>query len=287
MDLASQPENHDAYPKEAARVLSEAHGLDVSRFDGTFLAKSLEKRRAAVSMESPREYLGLLAADPAEARLLFQSLRIGHSDFFREPLAMALLETAILPMLVKDADNSQEIRVWSAGCAEGQEPWSVAILLEELSAACGNPFPYRVIATDIYPEALEKARRGVYDESAVRNLRLRHLDRYFVRQGQSFSVVPALRGHVDFSEYDLLDAHAAGPPAGIFGDFDLVLCCNLLFYYQPGIQKTILDRVRRSLRTGGYLVTGATERGIVEKAGGFRGVAAPAPVYQKVMRMRA
>jgi chemotaxis protein methyltransferase CheR len=269
-------------------VMREAHGFDLSRYDESFLARSLARRREAVFCPSDAAYLELLADDRPEAAALFGSLRVGYSEFFRDPLAFALLERSILPALAEQraCDGGGEIRVWSAGCAAGQEAWSVAILLDELSAAQSRPVPYRVFATDLSEPDLTLARTGVYGAAAVGNVRLRQLRTCFSRQGSGgavddcYAIVPRIRERVDFSAYDLLEECTTCPPASIYGDIDLVLCCNVMLYYRPGTQRLILDKARGCLAPGGYLITGETERQIAAGPSGLRAVAPPAAVFR-------
>jgi chemotaxis methyl-accepting protein methylase len=219
-----------------------------------------------------------------EALALLQSLNVGYSEFFRSPLTFALLEQWVLPGLAaaRGTRRPQELRVWSAGCAAGQEAWSIAILLEELAAARAEAFSFRVIATDISKPALALAREGVYNRGAMRNVALKHIGRYFVVEDGNYTVVPALRARVDFSTYDLLDERSVCPPESLYGDFDLILCCNVLLYYQPKARQVILDKLGRALSPGGYCATGETEQRIVGDARGFRAVAPPATVFQRL-----
>jgi chemotaxis methyl-accepting protein methylase len=267
---------------EIIAVMRHTHGLDVSIYKETFLTKSLEKRREAAGCGAATAYLERLTHDRAEAEALIQSLEIHHSELFRDPLAFALLEQRILPGLVqqKDASGRRELRVWSAGCAAGQEAYSVAILLHELSDGPERPVPFRIFATDNSETQLALARGGVYAEAAIRNVRLGHLERWFSRQGQAYVAARGLRERVDFSAYDLLDERSSCPPASIFGEFDLVLCCNVLFYYRPEGRKLILEKLRRCLAPGGYLVTGEAERELLQGAG-FQAVALSAAVFQR------
>jgi chemotaxis methyl-accepting protein methylase len=263
--------------------MRSAHDRDLSLFDETFLAKVLDKRLTATSAGTPGAYAALLADDAAEAQALCGALNIGYSEFFRDPLTFALLEQMVLPSLIQERESSGrgEIRIWSAACAAGEEAYSVAILLETLGAACEHPVPYRIFATDVSETAMERARRGVYDEDAVRNVRLGHLDRHFSRSGRSYVVSPALRERVDFSTYDLLDAHSTCVPASIFGDFDIVFCANVLFYYGADVRRNIVAKAWHSLAPRGYLVTGEAERTLVQAAGGFGAVAPPAALFRK------
>ena len=243
------------------RVMAEAHGLDISRYEETFLRKMIAKRLAATGL-TMAAYAGHLAGDREEAEKFTHALRINHSDFFRNPLTFALLEQVILPGLVeaKRKSGGDEIRVWSAGCAAGQEAWSLAMLLDELT---GEAPSYRIFATDLDGPDLALARTGVYSVEGMGNVRSRHLRGCFSWHGDFYAVVPRLRARVDFSVHDLLDDDSASPVASIYGDFDLIFCCNLLFYYRPDARQRILDKFCRALSPGGYFVTGEAERAIV------------------------
>lgn len=267
---------------EAIAVTRKAHDLDLHRFDETFLAKALNARQIATSCNSPDAYVTLLANDKAEAETLLRSLHISYSEFFRNPFSFTLLEQLILPALcdAHEASRRSEIRIWSAGCAAGQEAWSIAILLDELIEARGNSCSCRILASDLSGPDLTLARAGVYHADDLGNLRLRHLHKYFSRQGENFTVVPQLRKRITFSAHDLLDENTICPPESIFGNFDLVLCSNVLLYYRPEVQRFIISKAHRCLTPGGYLVTDDSERQIVEGAGGFRWLFQPAPIFQ-------
>lgn len=259
-----------------------AHGLGLSRYDETFLWSLFDRRRQAAGFPSLEAYAAHLSDDGAEAEALRDSLRVSYSEFFRDPLAFAFLEQVALPVLVEQRERVGygEIRVWSAGCAAGQEAWSLAMLLDALTAAVGRRPAYRIVATDLSEPELTAARDGVYAREALRNVRLRHLDAYFERRGDSYCIIDRLRERVEFAAYDLLDPATANPPAGIFGDFDLVVCANVLFYYRPPAQRLILDKIRKSLAPGGYFVTGDTERQLVEARGGFLAASPPLAIFR-------
>ena len=257
------------------QAMAGSHGFDISRYEEAFLRKTIARRMAASGGGTVAAYGERLAGDRAEAEIFFYSLRIDHSEFFRNPLTFAVLGQLVLPGLVEAKKKSGgEIRVWSAGCATGQEAWSLAILLEELAW----PVPYRIFATDLAEP--DFARAGVYTAEAVGNVRARHLSEYFSRQGESFSVVPRLRERVDFSAYDLLDGSSASPAASIYGGFDLILCCNLLYYYRQEARHQILKKICHALSSGGYFVTGKVERGMVSEHREFNAVLPPAAVFR-------
>jgi chemotaxis methyl-accepting protein methylase len=248
-------------------IMSRVYGKDLSHYDESFLAKSAETRRAVTAIGNADTYCDYLSDNADEAEQFFRSLNITYSEFFRDPLTFAVLEQRVLPGLIeeKQATGTAEIRVWSAGCAAGQESYSVAILLDELLTARKSPLSFRIFATDISEKCLEFARRGVYDAAAVQNVRLKHITSCFETGLGSYPVARRLRDRIEFSFYDLLDERSTSPPGSIYGDFDLIFCSNLLFYYKPDTQRYIMKKLCNALSHGGYLVTGEAERAIVER----------------------
>ena len=264
------------------RLLDQTPGMDKSIYEHTFLRKSIEKRLQETGCGSPEEYCGYWEQNPAEGQILRASLHNHFSEFFRDQLTFAILERSILPELIqkKKKDKRSEIRIWSAGCAAGQEPYSLAILLEE---ALGNSHPgltYRIFATDVDETQLDEARLGYYPSAALGNLSLKRTETWFTRQAGGYAVKAALQSNINFSAFDLVQEERGCPPASIFGDFDLLLCCNLLIYYQPGTQTLILDRFEHCLARGGSLVTGAAERGLA-LAHHYREVYPQAAIFQQ------
>ena len=268
--------------QDILQIMEHGHGLDVSRYHESFLGQTLERRRQATGSQDAQAYARHLAGSREEAQALGRALQNTYSEFFRDPLTFAILEQLVLPGLAQAATlaGGAELRVWSAGCAAGQEAYSVAIMLEDISAARESGLSYRVFATDIDEVQLAAGRRGLYERAALGGVRLRHLEAYFAPQGQAHQILPRLRQRVDFSSHDLLDQRLASPPASIYGGFYLILCGNLLFYYRPALQRAMLDKLTRCLAPGGYLATGRTERLLVEQWGGLTAVAAPAPVFR-------
>lgn len=245
-------------------VMQQTYGRDISVYDQFFLAKSLERRLIAAGVKSAAEYCRYIEKNNTEAEALYRSLHITFSQFFRDSITFALLEHLIIPSLVSDKSDGREIRIWSAGCANGQEAYSVAMLLLDYAETRGKKINFRIFATDISQEALAWGRAGVYDQNAVQNVKMKHLYKYFLKQGETYSVVPQLRQWINFSAYDLLDQATVNPPESIYGDFDLVMCSNLLFYYKPDLQQVIINKIQQAMSATGYLVTGETEKTIVE-----------------------
>lgn len=269
---------------EIRALIEQLHrniGLDVSIYDDSFLLNSIKNRQIATSCLSPLEYLDLLSTVRSEQKIFQESLCIVYSEFFRNPLVFALLEELILPMLIAEKEKTAgTLRVWSAGCATGQEAWSLAILLDSLNVKNGTDVACRIFATDLCEALIPLARSGVYTSSAVGNVSLKSLGAYFSRQNDSYTIIDRLKEQVEFSCYDLLDEQTCCPPASIFGSFDIILCCNLFFYYRPEIQRQILNKLRLCLAPGGYLITDPAERQIIDRGGGFSAVIPTAPIFK-------
>ena len=265
---------------EIIDVMRTVHDLDISMFDTSFLVKSMEKMSVAAKVTLPGEFKGLLTTDRKTATAFLESLTISYSEFFRNPMTFALLEQLILPALIEEKQANSEIRIWSAACAAGQEPYSVAMLLDDLIRRKEKKSRFRIFGTDVSEIELERAKKGVYSESDIQNLGTGMLMKYFTRKGTSYIISGSIREHVDYSFHDLLDPDYISPASSIFGDFDLVCCSNLLFYYNPEVRQQILNRLYLSLRPGGYHVTGDAERDIVRKHK-FIPVVAPSAVFRK------
>lgn len=269
---------------EITQAMANGYGMDVSMYDESFMQKTVRHRCLLAGIESWSDYVRYLSNSPAEALEFSRSLNITYTEFFRNTLAFANLDRWILPKLIEGKADGSELRIWSAGCASGQEPYSIAMQLAKFQSLRKQTLRYRIIATDISESELAVARKGEYNEDAIQNVKVKHLKEFFTKAGETYTICPTIRERVSFSTYDLLDSHSDYPQECIFGEFDLVFCSNLLFYYQLEPQLHILRKVIHSLSDGGYLVTGEAERHSVERVGGLRLVAPPAAIFQKRIR---
>ncbi|MEI6123377.1 MAG: protein-glutamate O-methyltransferase CheR [Bacteroidota bacterium] len=259
--------------EKIAAQLKQLTGIEVDVFENSFLEKSLERRISETKCRSATEYGALLEKQPEEATHFIDSLQICYSEFFRNPLTFAVLEQLILPFLIAENTNkkNKELRVWTAACAAGQETYSVAMLLQEFNNGKISAIPYRIFATDQSELAISEAKQGVYSNTALNNLTTKRLNQWFTKQDNGetndahYTVLPLLKNHIDFSVFNLLNTELCCPAASIFGNFDLVVCCNLLFYYKAKYRKLIFDKIAKSMASGAFVITGETERDILIK----------------------
>lgn len=267
---------------ELVEYLFMSHGIDLSGFDSSFIEKSVERRIEGQVGFSFSDYVTFLKENQTEVTLLVDSLHIAYSEFFRNPLTFSSLEILLLPLLwaKKRNEKSSELRIWSAACAAGQEAYSIAMLLDELKQKSNHKFSYRIFATDNNPAELAKAEKGIFNPGALNNVNLRRIDIYFTRNVDNYCVSALLKNQIDFSYFDLLTDQRACPTPSIFGNFDLVFCSNLLFYYKTEARLQILDKIANTMAPGGYLVTGETEREFL-KQNNFQEVFAHSAIFQK------
>ncbi|PKL21976.1 MAG: hypothetical protein CVV48_05155 [Spirochaetae bacterium HGW-Spirochaetae-4] len=266
---------------EIVQIAASVYGSDISKYDDMFLNQVVEKRFAFANVANISEYVQYVSNNPDEAGALLQSLNITHTDFFRNPLTFAHLEQWIFPSILEGKPEASELRIWSAGCSSGQEPYSIAMLVENIHTRKSRSLRYRIIATDISGSALIQASKGEYREDEIQRIRVKDLRDFFIKTGDTYTVSDRLKQHVGFSTYDLLDTRYSCPQESIFGNFDLVVCSNMLFYYKPNHQQYIVRKLIDSMDRFGYLVTGEAERHIVENFNELYQVAPPSPIYKK------
>ncbi|MCF8266575.1 MAG: protein-glutamate O-methyltransferase CheR [Ignavibacteriales bacterium] len=267
--------------KDISDFIMQSQGFDISSYEDSFLKKTLHKRISESKSNSIEEYSTFLKQSSTEGNLLIASLQNNYSEFFRNALTFAVLERIVLPSLVQKK-KKKEIRIWSAACAQGQEVYSIAILLEELRNGGNEKFNYRIFATDKCDAQINKARIGQYPSSALNNVNFKRAKKWFTKQKDTFTIKPELKENIDFSVFDLLDKKISSPSASIFGDFDIVICANLLFYFTPKKRRQILDKVSKTVSNSGYLITGEAEREILLYVD-FKEIFPQSGIFQKKM----
>jgi chemotaxis protein methyltransferase CheR len=217
--------------------------------------EDLAARRAAARGLPFDDYVRALAAHlfPDEWERLIPLVTIKESYFFRAPQQFEAIRQQVLPGLVRARAATRQLRFWSAACARGEEPATLAILLAEEPALAG--WSWRIVATDLDEEALAGARTGLYGERAVSQVPPPLLERWFKRRGKLFELDPALRAHIDYQKVNLAHAPFALP----FTQVDLVLMRNVLIYFRRPLQRWVVSQVGQLLAPEGFLFLGASE----------------------------
>lgn len=261
-----------------AEILEQIHGIDINCYHQDFLKRTIEKRLVSAGFAEINDYADLIKENRAEAIRLLEILNVTFSEFFRNPFTFEVLSQVVLPSVLK---NKKELRIWSSACAGGHEPYSIAIICDEIAATVDKKPVIMLFATDINPTELQKAAQGVYLEPALGNVSVKRLKKYFKAEGEKYNIVPTLKSVINFSQFDLLNEEFSVPQPSIFGNFDVVFCSNLLFYYKPQWRQHILNKISASIAQGGYLVTSETERGFINEKE-FREVVRFSAVFRKM-----
>ena len=264
-----------------AHILKSLHDIDISKYNDSFLKQTIEKRLTFLKVDNLAEYEQFISNNPYEMDVLYTSLHITHTEFYRNPLIFAHLEQWILPSLFEQKPEGSELRIWSAGCSSGQEAYSIAMLIEKIHRNKARQLRYRIIATDISQSALLKAKKGEFSEHEILNIRVKDLKEFFIKRGDTYTINDWLKKHVSFSTYDVLDPLSSYPQESIFGNFDIVVCSNILFYYKPVYQHSIVKKMIYSMDKNGYLITGEAEKHTFEKYSELIQVTSFAPIYKQ------
>lgn len=228
------------------RQVHQATGIDFSSYKEDTLLRRLEKRKSTLGVDSPEAYQALIRRQPEELKLLQHLFLVSVSSFFRDRESFQMLKMS-LAKLVSGKPADEPVRVWVPGCASGEEPYTLAILLKELSS-----LPIEITATDLNPEALAMARDGVYRQTAFKEMDAEVRERYFVAKGQHFEIKPEIKACVGFEQRDVL---SGTPPANL----DLVSCRNLLIYLKSHLQDQLVKSFHQALRSQGLLFIGQSE----------------------------
>lgn len=272
----------DRLLEEVLEVLRNSRGVDLGDYRHATLRRRFDAHFARTGVE-PTAYLKRLRADSREGDCLIDALTVNVSSFFRDPVVFEILSRSVLPEIIdrKIRGGNREIRVWSAGCATGEEAYSVAILTDLALRDERARWTPLIFATDISEESLAVAKLGVYDRPQLLNTKLGVVDKYFVRHADRYRVHPKIRELVKFSRDDLTQTDRVAPAESVFGAFDLVLCRNVLIYFGRELQSLVLAKLHRSLDDGGYLALGAAGFVPSHLEGGFTPIDRPNRIYQK------
>jgi two-component system CheB/CheR fusion protein len=233
-------------------LLRAEYGIDFAHYKPSTVTRRIERRLSLGTQKDLEQYARLVAADPAELNALYRDLLIGVTRFFRDLDAFDRLQTEIIPGILARVPPEEEIRIWIAGCATGEEAYSIAILLHEQLEAASRPLNLRIFATDVHRASLEIAGNGLYPEEALADVTEARRQRYFAKDGDRFRVAKELRQLVVFARHNLI----ADAP---FTRLDLITCRNLLIYFQPLAQRKVMSLLHFGLKTHGVLFLGPSE----------------------------
>jgi two-component system CheB/CheR fusion protein len=240
--------------EELLLFVRDARGFDFTGYKRSTIERRVRRRMLDVGLDSIGEYQGLLEADVDEFAALFNTILINLTGFFRDRAAWTYLESEVVPEIIARREGDQPIRVWSAGCATGEEPYSLAMAMANRLGISETARRVKIYATDIDLDALETARGAVYSDKGLEDVPPRERELYFQPDvhGRGHAIIPTLRRSVVFGRHDL----TRDPP---ISRVDVVACRNTLMYLNAETKASVLPRLQYALREGGYLFLGRAE----------------------------
>ncbi len=251
--------------QEFKRLAGQLVGIDLSEYKSQQMDRRIHSLMQSWEVSNYDRCFELLKTNPQRYKEFVKKLTINVSEFFRNPERFEELWQRVLPELL---NNNSHLRIWSAGCSNGAEPYSVALIVQELGAADR----VQIFGTDIDQMILAKAREGVYEYNDLKNLPPQFLAKYFTIQNNRYYLNDTVKSMVEFLSHNLLKDP-------FFDSFDLILCRNVVIYFTEEAKKVLYQKFYESLKLGGYLLVGGTEPLLNYKKMGF--ISSSISFYQK------
>ncbi len=242
--------------------IHKSRGIDFTLYRFSTFRRRLELRLSETSTHNYREYLEFLRAHPEEIDVFIQALTIKLSNFFRNPLVYEFLYSYVLPEMLT---GNHFLKIWSVGCARGEEPYSVAIMIHDLKKLTRKSCDVKILGTDIDSEALQQAMKGEYREDDLFEVKKKYLDTYFTRTQNSggthptalFRINDEIKSMVTFERADIMNSEKLRDTHS--NDYQLILCRNVLIYMTRNLQEKVQSNLSEMIAENGYLVIGETE----------------------------
>ncbi len=258
------------------KMLFENVGLNCDGYRDEYLKRRFDVRLKATGSQTYGRYAMYLKKNPAEYQLFLNDLTINYTMFMRDMEVYLYLEKKLLPKLFA----SNPVRIWSAGCATGEEPYSLAILVHKILGDTAVNHQVSIFATDIDKDALAKAAKGEYQKKQLSGLSDMMIDKYFTKEGEKYRVRDFVRSIIRFDQHDLMKEP-------LRKSLDLILCRNVMIYFAKESQQLIHMNFYNALREDGYFITGKAEMLSGEPSRKFVSIDIRNRVYQKTKQANA
>ena len=252
-ELISDNKNDLTNTNAIVNLIKAQSPLDFSEYKQTTILRRIKRRAAFNNHLSLESYLEFLKTSPEEVAALSKDFLISVTSFFRDKEAFDFINDNVIPEIIKNTLPKEEIKFWIAGCATGEEAYSLAILLYEHLE--GNDIVVKIFATDIDMIALVHAGKGLYNADITKSVSAERLEKYFTKEGDYYKVNSAIRKMIIFAQHDLVK----NPP---YCNMNFISCRNMLIYMTPVLQKKIYKMLLFGLKTDGYLFLGPSENPI-------------------------
>jgi chemotaxis protein methyltransferase CheR len=251
MEQISDPDLRSLIVKVRVRT-----GIDLGQYKDSYITRRLSTRMKSLGAPSYRKYSALLDTAPGEYEKVVDAFTINVSEFFRDKETFKVIREKVFPAMIaeKKSTGRRSLRIWSAGCACGEEIYSISMILNDLLGSDYSQFSLRLYATDIDDACMQRAKDGLYDPASMKNVDKKYLGRFtHAAPDGRVAVNDDVKRNVTFRRFDLIDG-------GSFGNyFDLILCRNVMIYFSDSQKSRLISTFLNSLNAGGYLVIGKTE----------------------------
>lgn len=249
--LLSIQKNTNSSLNNILQILSSGLGTDFSAYKTSTIRRRVDKRLGILKLKNTDQYYEYIKEHPGELNELYETMLIGVTEFFRDKDVFEMLKK-YLSKIIENKKPGGTIRMWSVGCATGEEPFSLAVMLCELLGDRISDYTIQIFATDIDTRALTLARKGLFRKEQVQNLSEDLLNKYFIKIPEGYELKKSVRQYVLFSRHDI----TTDPP---LGKQDLISCRNLLIYFNTELQREVLPVLHYALNAEGYLLLGKSE----------------------------
>ena len=233
-------------------LIKQRSPLDFTDYKLPTILRRTKRRAAYGNFTTLENYLNFLKVTPKELEALTKEFLISVTSFFRDKEAFDFIQNNVIPTILESLAPGEELKIWVAGCATGEEAYSIAIMIAEYLTGGLSDIIVKIFATDIDSAALAHAGKGVYNKTISKNVSAERLEKYFLKEGENYRVKPVIRKMLIFAQHDLVK----NPP---YCNMHLISCRNLLIYMSPILQKKIFTMMLFGLKKYGYLFLGSSE----------------------------
>jgi chemotaxis protein methyltransferase CheR len=259
-DIYKAVMSNDDFKRLSSFIYNE-YGIKMPDVKKTMLQSRLHKRLRELGMTSYKDYVEYLFSkegQQTEVIHMIDMVSTNKTDFFREPVHFDYLLSTVLPDLISGPYPTRTIKIWSAGCSSGEEPYTIAMSVSEYALNSGVTLDYSIMATDISTRMLKHAIDGIYKESRIEMLPLNLKKRYLLkskdRENPTIRIIPDLRRRITFQRLNFMDDHY-----NINESFDIIFCRNVLIYFDRETQERVINKLCTKLKQDGIFFLGHSE----------------------------
>lgn len=240
--------------EQLKKAIKDSTGFNCEQYKEAHFKRRINVRVRATNSKNYGEYLKLLKKGSEEYEHLIKTLTINVSEFFRNPETFTVIEKEVIPSLIESKLDSsvKSIRVWSAGCASGEEAYSLAILLHRILGKDFDNYRINILSTDIDDSSLEKAKKGIYSKDSLKNVNASVKESYFMEMGEIYQITNQLKNITRFKRHDIISEPC-------ISRVDLIICRNVMIYFKKEIQEQLQLNFYQALNKGGFLIIGKAE----------------------------